>query len=664
MKCVKFVFLPIFLELLMSSDLLAVDQQYIKALRLGRGIDVLNQEVKGDCIEWDAVEDGVYSGQGQEIRPFLDMIESKQDIYKKLNVSGSLSYSALWGSFSSSADFANQSSIKREDFNATFEGHVKNPELQLVGFRLKQYALDALSTSAADFFNKCGTHFMASAVPGGDFLATISIKTASKEDKKNLEVAFSGSGFGLKAEGQIKNEFKEAVSDKSKTIKLYQTGGLGQEALSKLDEITKAWKVFSSTVLKNPVPIEGAALSYQVASNWPNQSSLPVEVKDTLYGLNLIHERRLEYEGLIFSIDYILSNMMQYLEPNISQLRKTKMELSQLVRIVDKQAKKCLNEVEYCKVENSWQDPLDIFYLLPLRYQGNCPSEEDIYIDPVEIFPLRQHTGGDREMAGNRPVTEVFANLRERNDEVGLHLKVTMTEGKHDWTRFEDKMSKKVIKRKGCFIKKISPTIGKIYYKSGEDDHKLRNMPGEGLIRYGKCISDTKKRETGRIGCREIHFSPVLLRWGHMEDNYPDIKVNDEKEKISHKIKNSYKQSAYEAKVASNKSLVRERAIIERQRQWVSLPVNQRIAAPLSVQSKNFLAKNGFNIHIPKIHKIQQPHEIQIQQPWFGQPLQPVQPPLHERPSQPVQPPLHEQPLQPIRPLHERPVHEIRRETE
>jgi hypothetical protein len=593
---IRFVCSVVFYIAIYCHPVLALEQEWIRGLRLGTGVDVVRQEVKGDCVEWDAVQEGVIPGVegGQFVDYDLNLIESMEDLATKLNVSGSASYSALWGSVESKAEYLKDVRISSYYVNAYLSNYVENPEIFLLGVRLTDNALQMLTANPMQFFDSCGQYFMASVVPGGEFIATIIASTNNENDKKAFKAELNANVFA-KVHLEISDEFKRDYAGRQEAISATQSGGVGTVAASTLSELQQRWANFSDTVSNNPVAMFGVARTYNTVSNWPTVTQ-GQDTSDILRGLTILNNLRWTYRSILNDANHVRSSPYQFQNVNMPQINQMRQELSQLINAVDNQARTCLTDASKCAVDPTWKQPEQ--FILPLRYAGYCPDLYQVTPTAYEgAFPL-PHCGGDAEMDGHRPVTNIRVDLSY--DTLGnskLQGSISMKESKSDWTHFCDSINiplTSAMEKDGCTVVKIeSPTSGTLNKQAGEDDHKWHLYGGQGLIKSAYCRSDRKGKETNAIGCKQINFNPINVKYGHIEDTYGNQQLRSLATATQYLKLQKTAAVDQDASTSAGRAALRERIIAQREEDWRALPSSQQTQKTVTPQTRDFLLLSG-----------------------------------------------------------------------
>ena len=210
-------------------------------------------------------------------------VSSRQELYRILNVSLSISgsYGLFSGDFSGSLEQEN--TFNEESFTWIVQGYSNFGKFILDSIKLTKDA-QALADNPVGFRNRCGTDYVGIEVRAVQAAAVFTIRNLSQSDRKTLEASFSAnygvSGGPLSISGDAKyREFvKTAASYGQIGVNVYAIGGTGVAALSpiitnidKPDVVLKTIQdYFNSLTLDRSAAVAYNTGSLQSLINRPN----------------------------------------------------------------------------------------------------------------------------------------------------------------------------------------------------------------------------------------------------------------------------------------------------------------------------------------------------------------------------------------------------------
>jgi hypothetical protein len=483
---------------------------------------------RGTCVSYESIDTSGFPGVTSN--PTKRFYERSHEVADAMNVSASLSYSALLYSGSGRASYANSQRTSSYAVNMFVADRVERDDLIVVGARLTDEAAALAQRDLMAFYNRCGHGYAAAMVPGGEFIATISITSENAEQREHAAASLRASGFGASAGFDWDQSTVTLSNAQDIKMTMYQNGGPNDAVPDSVEQLNQFYRDFRTQVSSdNQRPFIVVYLDYATLANWPG-NELPLH-SAIPYRLG---KWRWDYQDLIIDINDIRSRPERYMNPDLEELRSLRDQLASALLEMDDVAEICITdpESESCEIRESWVDPVTIE--LPHRWRNpDCPrySRDGLIVAAPDAFPLPHVRGaGDTEMAGNKPVTTIGAVIDyDTYGRGNLIMDVTMKEGKRDWTTFSKRYNKNLddlFSKKGCILKQVSPIRGSLRWTAPSDYHKWkRNIngdrtPGNDLVASADCKSDTKGRETGRIGCVNIRLKPLSVVYDHEENVY------------------------------------------------------------------------------------------------------------------------------------------------
>ncbi|HSD43155.1 MAG TPA: hypothetical protein VLD36_14975 [Burkholderiales bacterium] len=203
----------------------------VDAVDLGQGWHE-EQAVKAvaTCIDFRPLAD---TGQEQTMR--ISVVTDRSDLMDQLEISAEVQVKAIAYSVSGKASYAQAVEIKAESLNFVAHARVDNgveyaAPADVAGLKridLTPHYRDLARRDLGAFERECGDGFVSAIHAGAELTAILSFAEQSTTERKELEAAMKGSGWGFSAKGQASAKMDHYAGKSKLTISYHQTGGQG-----------------------------------------------------------------------------------------------------------------------------------------------------------------------------------------------------------------------------------------------------------------------------------------------------------------------------------------------------------------------------------------------------------------------------------------------------
>jgi hypothetical protein len=203
----------------------------VDAVDLGQGWHE-EQAVKAvaTCIDFRPLAD-----TGQEQTMQISVVTDRSDLMDQLEVSAEVQVKAIAYSVSGKARYAQAVEIKAESLNFVAHARVDNgveytAPAEVAGQKridLTAHYRALARRDPAAFERECGDGFVSAIHAGAELTAILSFAEQSTTERKALEAAMKGSGWGFSAKGQASAKMDHYAGQSKLTISYHQTGGQG-----------------------------------------------------------------------------------------------------------------------------------------------------------------------------------------------------------------------------------------------------------------------------------------------------------------------------------------------------------------------------------------------------------------------------------------------------
>ncbi len=485
------------------------------SLDIGGGFDFISRDVKRSAVK---PFDPVYvSDGGQKVEYTLKYVESSQDLYEAMEIEADGSYDGLVTSVSARSKFVSETQINTYSMNFIVRVKVVNgtKRIPTKDYFLSSEAKKLLETDKSAMKDKFklayGDRYVSAITTGGEYIGIINIETSSVSDKKKLETDIKASGMNWSAHSSFKGAMDKVSKSHKVTVNNFIRGGKGIKSSNNVGDMIDTANKFSQLVLDAGVPLKVQLSPYTDFVEYSgSDATLSPEVRYALQDLNAAY---VDYMVFKNDLNHMVShtenynwdgtsvvNIKKYLDATKTKMRDMQMLGEKLIKGTEKPKKPVFASLE--SFNSKFKLPLQKF---------------SINIAKQSLNPFKKHTKGDTEMSGNTPKMTVSAEIKlaDKGRKLNMTLSGEVVEGKHDWTTFEDSKTVKIFDRDvstpGYIVVSVSPKSGSLSHKFGNDDHSWRTAKGNGLVKSFSGRGDTDGKDAGKLGAKDIHFSPVEL---------------------------------------------------------------------------------------------------------------------------------------------------------
>ncbi|GAB4269217.1 MAG: hypothetical protein Kow0029_05110 [Candidatus Rifleibacteriota bacterium] len=535
-----FVFLMLVLSLGISFNASASNDymNYIdnSSLDIGSGFDFINRTVKRSAIV--PFKPVYVSDGGQDVEYTLEYVESSDDFSNYMEIDADGSIDGIVNSASARTKFLSESEANSYSMNFVVRVKVINgtKRIPTANYFLNKEAKELLANDKdplkVRFHQAYGDRYVSAITTGGEYIGLINIETSSIQDKKQLEAELNASGLSWNAHAEFKGQMEKISKTRKVTVKNYIRGGHGIQGASDVDKMMEIASNFPKAVFNAGVPLKVELSPYTDFVEYTGSSeSLSDETRFALQDLNHIY------------VDYMFfKNNLVHIKNNTSNYDWSGTSVGNIERYIDQTQSK-MREMQTLAanlIKGSVKPSNPVFMALKDFSRNMKLPLQKIIIHPAkfDLYPFKKHTCGDTEMAGHKPVMTISGKVYAQDKGKKLYVKVNgkVRESKRDWTTFEDSADVKIFDRDvsapGYVVVKFSPKEGELSYTFGKDDHSWRTAKSaKGLIRSFSGLGDTKGKDSGRLGARQIELAPIEIvidldqkLYGHVNPNIANIK--------------------------------------------------------------------------------------------------------------------------------------------
>lgn len=338
-------------------------------MEIGVGFDAVAGEVRGDCVVRTEPE-GV---GGDEIFFAIDLISTRQELMRRMNISASASLKVAIGSGSSKARYFSEQNVHRYSIYIVVTCVVQHTSRRMRDVELNTQARQLLEAGNIEGFRRrCGDEFLVGLTTGGEFYGIYELQTRSADEQREAEFSIRGSG----------------------AIGMYSASGSAgfEDAMRKLSErFNMRFRMFSVGGTPNSLPITAAELieyartfpqlvrgdgSKKYVATFLDYDTLdlpagpnPIDVQNQKDIIDRLAIQRLQYLDVISSIEYVLGNPLQFELFDSQSLNAKVNELRDAVNRIVQASSRCMNDFRQCELLTDLPDPA---VRLPERKDATC----------------------------------------------------------------------------------------------------------------------------------------------------------------------------------------------------------------------------------------------------------------------------------------------------
>jgi hypothetical protein len=502
---------------------------YQPGVQLGKGFEILDDTVRGECVTFGTDAGEGIGATGQEKDYELEEVTDNLQFAEMIDLSVAASYSAVFSKAEAKAEFLKEQKVNQYAATIVATSKVANQPKVATKVKLTDHMSELARKSPADFRQKCGSYYVSAVTTGGELYGYISIETKNVKEKEALSAMFNAKKGLFKASGELDKTLEKEMSSRRMRVKVHELGGTSETVVSP-EELMAKFKGFADAISKGAArPYKVSLQSYRTLPNFPALSQL----SETERELEMIMTFALQYMSLLEDISYALGHRDQFVMPAGAEpaLKALRTDIEKQLAIAETAAHECRKGAT-CSVP-ALRNADDLRGQLPLRYRSTCQVTELKL--PQGGFELRAQKleRGDGEMKGHNPVITMEASIVPDGTRLSLRATLIMKEDRKDYTTFTGKIDRVVFDTAGnedlrhCTydLSKIAPLAGRLEGRGGKDNHDWTPYNGTGLIRAAECLSDTRGDDTGKLGCKRIELVPVQLLFRHAEETFSGAQV-------------------------------------------------------------------------------------------------------------------------------------------
>lgn len=232
--------------------------------------DGVSSGVEGSCITGDmptariveANQSGEIIPDGQDVHSEFIEVKSQHDIRKAFNIG--LDSNGFYNgvNFDAAVSLSQKVQSSENIRSLLYSVVVKNAEVKMQNYRLKEEARALLQRDKNAFYRRCGKEAIIGYRTGGEAKAVIRISSSEKISESDLNSMLQISGFGFGAGMKSASSARELFSKYK--LEIYQSlkGGNSTELSNTIDGIINLYKKWPEKVAKNPVVYEYLTVPY------------------------------------------------------------------------------------------------------------------------------------------------------------------------------------------------------------------------------------------------------------------------------------------------------------------------------------------------------------------------------------------------------------------
>lgn len=484
-----------------------IDYQVGSGTQLGSGFDLLGRAVKFSPLAPVSV---TTEGSGPD-ETELKFIETSADLSQFLQVGAEGAFDAVAFKASAKSKFVLETKINK--YSLLFVVHsriIKGVEI-VSQPTLNEKALGLATQGKHIAFRKAyGDYFTSALTRGGELFGMIKISTSSETRRQELQAELNASGIGWSAHADLESRIASKVARKDIQVTTRISGITGYKTPTTPEALFKLAQDFPNLVRAKGTPIK---VELRPISDFPEyQEAVHQFDADTRYALWELSNHYIDYQMLWNDLDFMKSpagrNRFDFDTVSKATVATEQAKVGrQLKALTSLSERLVLGKI---KPNNPQVARFTHAHKFQQRLRIPNPIEQ-FMVPTVSVFPLTR-TRGDADMAGHNPHVKVRADLMSPSNRlIELKTYVKMKEDRKDWTTFEGtrKTTLLDLRRSGLKIVDYWPRKGVVTTQAGKNDHAWHWYGGTDLIKRAHCRSDTKGRETGRIGADVVEFEPV-----------------------------------------------------------------------------------------------------------------------------------------------------------
>ena len=345
-------------------------------MRMGAGFNTLSQMpldlVMDATGEYDVIGDAS-AGTGEMT---ADIIESRTDLCQLLGINGSTQLGI--GSFAASADVEKLDKLKFNSYSLFYYIRRTYSSQQEV---LKRYNfvenVAQYINQPEVFFRFAGDEFISSRRLGGEFIAIVKLETSSSTEYSSLKSDFRASfknALGVSrgsASVSSAHEVNETIKRQKGTYMFFKRGGSEHLPSWDIEEIRDSFLSFGEEVSGSRYPFKVSTMPYKSLIAYANAGAYDIAGASQV--IRRISKFFIETIERLDTVQYILKNLAEFVNPDIDYLLKLESKLTAAINLMRSTIQVCIKsprDNEKCKLLNfeEMYSPADMH--LPIRLSG------------------------------------------------------------------------------------------------------------------------------------------------------------------------------------------------------------------------------------------------------------------------------------------------------
>lgn len=351
MRNLIFVLILFFSFYLYADTLDAVEIN--RDIEIGQGIDFLKGVTRGIAIKPGNDIGSISGSEGQEVTFEYDYIESIKDLYKRLDVSVTGQYKAMFAQGDAKTKYAKSQSVNAYSLFVFVRVTVRNPLKRLKGrvyLSEEAYNLLKKQNGKERFRKRFGDRFVSGLVTGGEFCCVLTVEMKDESTAESLKSSISAKTGSFSISGEIEKAVQELSQKSTVKMQCFMQGGVGLKIPDTPKEIVNFAREFANKVKGDDSFLYQVVLRDYETLELPDEANI-VDITQKRDTLTRCSELYVEYEDKESDIDFILANESQFDNVDRVYLRHLQEEYTRARNEVRKIASDCINNpLDACKI--------------------------------------------------------------------------------------------------------------------------------------------------------------------------------------------------------------------------------------------------------------------------------------------------------------------------
>jgi hypothetical protein len=332
-------------------------------LDIGKGVDAVNEDVRGFCVKFDPNDYTVpVAGNLRWQRWSFELIRSREEFERRLDVSAAAKLSFGLSRGSVKAKFSEETKTNSFSVYALLNIHTAAGRKMLRTQEFTPSALELLQNNKMEEFRaKCGDEFVVAAEYGGEFFAILEFHADSAEKRRELETAISAASSTGAADGKLDSSLKERIKNLSQKTDLkirgFQLAGTFAtiSEMMAVDTMINAADRFVGELGKDinqASPLIAETDNYNVVPGYFSGKPNFVNISEQQQIISKLDMLRGQLRTKLDDIDYVLTHEREFTNINIAELQKARNTISQSMNSIYESADTCFRNITKCALPN------------------------------------------------------------------------------------------------------------------------------------------------------------------------------------------------------------------------------------------------------------------------------------------------------------------------